>query len=69
MSQCPGAPTQYTADVLSSSALQMIERALWDYVPQQRYALLSHNKYQFTLPCRSSLRLHRASSEAATQSV
>lgn len=69
MSQVPGAPTQYTADVLSASALQVIERALWDYVPQQRYALLSHNKYQFTLPCRSSLRLHRPSEATATQTV
>ncbi|KAH8397842.1 hypothetical protein KR222_003579 [Zaprionus bogoriensis] len=70
MSQVPGAPTQYTADVLSASALQVIERALWDYAPQQRYTLLSHNKYQFTLPCRSSLRLHRPSEPvAATQSV
>ncbi|EDW82689.2 uncharacterized protein Dwil_GK10120 [Drosophila willistoni] len=69
-----GAPTQYTADVLSPTALQVIERALWDFTPQQRYTLLSHNKYQFTLPCRSSLRIQRpavavANEASATQSV
>ncbi|XP_016982467.1 uncharacterized oxidoreductase SAR2567 [Drosophila rhopaloa] len=73
MSATAGAPTQYTADVLSPSALQVIERALWDFAPQQRYPLLSHNKYQFTLPCRSSLRLQRpvapSAGESATQSV
>nr|XP_016939072.1 uncharacterized oxidoreductase SAR2567 [Drosophila suzukii]XP_016939073.1 uncharacterized oxidoreductase SAR2567 [Drosophila suzukii] len=73
MSSTAGAPTQYTADVLSPGALQVIERALWDFAPQQRYPLLSHNKYQFTLPCRSSLRLQRPVSpvvgESATQSV
>lgn len=73
MSSTAGAPTQYTADVLSPGALQVIERALWDFAPQQRYPLLSHNKYQFTLPCRSSLRLQRpvspAVGESATQSV
>ncbi|KAH8343410.1 hypothetical protein KR059_010144 [Drosophila kikkawai] len=77
MSATAGAPTQYTADVLSPGALQVIERALWDFAPQQRYPLLSHNKYQFTLPCRSSLRLQRPSAgavpsseaSAATQSV
>ncbi|KAH8367518.1 uncharacterized protein LOC110183504 [Drosophila serrata] len=77
MSATAGAPTQYTADVLSPGALQVIERALWDFAPQQRYSLLTHNKYQFTLPCRSSLRLQRPSAagvpsseaSAATQSV
>lgn len=73
MSSTAGAPTQYTADVLSAGALQVIERALWDFAPQQRYPLLSHNKYQFTLPCRSSLRLQRpvapSVGESATQSV
>ncbi|KAH8420430.1 hypothetical protein KR009_010301 [Drosophila setifemur] len=71
MSATAGAPTQYTADVLSPGALQVIERALWDFSPQQRYPLLGHNKYQFTLPCRSSLRLQRpaATGESATQSV
>ncbi|EDV32726.1 uncharacterized protein Dana_GF22179 [Drosophila ananassae] len=62
MSATAGAPTQYTADVLSPGALQQIERALWDFTPQQRYPLMG-NKYQFTLPCRSSLRV------SATQSV
>ncbi|EDV45345.1 uncharacterized protein LOC6555673 [Drosophila erecta] len=73
MSLAVGAPTQYTADVLSPDALHVIERALWDFAPQQRYALLNHNKYQFALPCRSSLRLQKpvASSvgENASQSV
>ncbi|XP_017067524.1 uncharacterized oxidoreductase SAR2567 [Drosophila eugracilis] len=73
MSSTAGAPTQYTADVLSPGSLQVIERALWDFAPQQRYPLLSHNKYQFTLPCRSSLRLQRPVAspvgETATQSV
>ncbi|XP_030382041.1 uncharacterized protein LOC115629666 [Scaptodrosophila lebanonensis] len=68
MSDCAGAPTQYTADVLSANALQVIERALWDFAPQERYTLLSHNKYQFTLPCRSSLRVPKQtpSSEAVS---
>ncbi|XP_017114135.2 uncharacterized oxidoreductase SAR2567 [Drosophila elegans] len=73
VSSTAGAPTQYTADVLSPGALQVIERALWAFAPQQRYPLLSHNKYQFTLPCRSSLRLQRpvasSAGESATQSV
>ncbi|KAH8259989.1 hypothetical protein KR038_007857, partial [Drosophila bunnanda] len=43
MSATAGAPTQYTADVLSPGALQVIERALWDFAPQQRYSLLTHN--------------------------
>ncbi|KAH8317334.1 hypothetical protein KR074_003129 [Drosophila pseudoananassae] len=74
MSATAGAPTQYTADVLSPGALQVIERALWDFTPQQRYPLMGNNKYQFTLPCRSSLRLQRpaaspAGGASATQSV
>ncbi|XP_011176968.1 estradiol 17-beta-dehydrogenase 2 [Zeugodacus cucurbitae] len=52
-----GAPTQYTADVLSANALQVIERALWDVVPLERYQLVQNSKLNFMLPCRSSLRM------------
>lgn len=59
---CAGAPTQYTANVLTASALQVIERALWDARPQERYQLsVPNSKYNFMLPCRSSLRLTRLS--------
>uniref|UniRef100_A0A1I8PK03 Uncharacterized protein n=1 Tax=Stomoxys calcitrans TaxID=35570 RepID=A0A1I8PK03_STOCA len=51
-----GAPTTYTANVLCPSALSVVERALWDQSPHERYSLLASNKYQFALPCRSSLR-------------
>ncbi|XP_004520418.1 uncharacterized protein LOC101451974 isoform X2 [Ceratitis capitata] len=52
-----GTPTQYTADVLSASALHVIERALWDVVPLERYQLVQNSKLNFMLPCRSSLRM------------
>lgn len=57
-----GAPTTYTANVLSPSALHVVERALWDHQPHERYSLLASTKYQFALPCRSSLRLSNKSS-------
>lgn len=56
-----GAPTTYTANVLSPTALSVVERALWDQSPHERYSLLASNKYQFALPCRSSLRLSNKS--------
>ncbi|XP_036338968.1 estradiol 17-beta-dehydrogenase 2 isoform X1 [Rhagoletis pomonella] len=56
-----GAPTQYSANVLSASALQVIERALWDAVPLERYQLVQYSKLNFMLPCRSSLRMTRLS--------
>ena len=57
-----GAPTTYTANVLSPSALHVVERALWDQTPHERYSLLASNKYQFALPCRSSIRMTNKSS-------
>ncbi|XP_067636762.1 uncharacterized oxidoreductase SSP0419 isoform X1 [Eurosta solidaginis] len=56
-SESEDAPTQYTADVLNANSLHVIERALWDIVPLERYQLVQNNKLNFMLPCRSSLRL------------
>lgn len=57
-SECEGAPTQYSAEILTSSALTAIEHALWDIRPNERYQLaVPQNKYNITLPCRSSFRL------------
>ncbi|XP_053951911.1 estradiol 17-beta-dehydrogenase 2 isoform X2 [Anastrepha ludens] len=57
MTENEGSPTQYTADVLSANALQVIERALWDAVPLERYQLVQYSKLNFMLPCRSSFRM------------
>ncbi|XP_037809006.1 uncharacterized protein LOC119601860 [Lucilia sericata] len=64
-----GAPTTYTANVLSPSALHVVERALWDQAPHERYSLLASNKYQFALPCRSSIRLTNKSSDVNNTNV
>lgn len=53
MSDVEGAPIQYSAEVLTASALGVIEKALWDAVPQQRYSLAASNK-KLRLPCRAS---------------
>uniref|UniRef100_A0A1B0AC08 Uncharacterized protein n=1 Tax=Glossina pallidipes TaxID=7398 RepID=A0A1B0AC08_GLOPL len=63
-----GAPTTYTANVLSSNALHVVERSLWDNIPHERYSLLASNKYHFTLPCRSSLRLNNKNNNANNNS-
>lgn len=45
------APTQYSAEVLTSSALNVIERALWDARPNRRYQLAAPNsKFQVRWP-------------------
>ncbi|XP_055388471.1 uncharacterized oxidoreductase SSP0419 [Condylostylus longicornis] len=54
---CDGAPTQYSAEVLTASALQVIEHALFDLRPHERYELaVPNSKFHLTLPCRSSFR-------------
>lgn len=53
-----GVPTQYSADVLTSSALGVIERALYDSRPSETYCLsVPNSKFQMKLPCRSSLKI------------
>lgn len=51
-----GAPTQYSAEVLTSSALSVVERALWDPRPQNKYQLSVPNNKFPRLPCRSSFK-------------
>lgn len=58
ISEAEGSPMQYSAEVLTSSALSVIENALWDPRPQERYELAAPNsKFNIALPCRSSFRL------------
>lgn len=53
-----GVPTQYSAEVLTSSALGVIERALYDSRPSETYCLSVPNpKFQVKLPCRSSFKI------------
>lgn len=63
-----GAPTTYTANVLTVNALSVLEKALWDQSPNERYSLLANNKYSFTLPCRSSLRFNNNNKTNNTKS-
>ncbi|CAO1396880.1 unnamed protein product [Diamesa hyperborea] len=55
-------PQQYSADVLTSAALQVIERSLFDVRPHETYCLsVPNNKFQCRLPCRSeSFRLKQS---------
>lgn len=49
-----GAPTQYSAEVLTHRALGVIENALWDVCPNERYHLaVPYSKYSITKQCRS----------------
>uniref|UniRef100_A0A182JTE9 Corticosteroid 11-beta-dehydrogenase n=1 Tax=Anopheles christyi TaxID=43041 RepID=A0A182JTE9_9DIPT len=53
-----GVPTQYSAEVLTTSALGVIERALYDSRPSETYCLsVPNSKFQMKLPCRSSLKI------------
>lgn len=57
IAEAEGSPTQYSAEVLTSSALTVIEHAIWDLRPQERYQLAApHSKFNLSLPCRSSFR-------------
>lgn len=57
MAEEAGAPTQYSAEVLTASALSVIERALWDTRPNSKYHLaVPNSKFNIKLPC-SSIRL------------
>lgn len=57
ISEIEGAPTQYSAEVLTTSALTVIEHALFDLRPQERYQLaVPNSKFNLSLPCRSSFR-------------
>lgn len=55
------APTQYSADVLTRSALEVIENALWDPRPEPRYQLAVPNSklYALKMSCRNSFRSAR----------
>lgn len=54
ISDIEGIPTQYSADVLTLSSLQVVERALFDPRPYETYSLsVPNNKFQCKLPCRS----------------
>lgn len=58
MSEEVGTPTQYSAEVLTSSALSVIERALWDVRPNNRYYLaVPNSKFSFKFPCSKSFKL------------
>lgn len=49
-----GIPTQYSAEVLTHSSLQIIEKALFDPRPFESYSLsVPQNKFYCSLPCRS----------------
>ncbi|XP_037038373.1 3 beta-hydroxysteroid dehydrogenase dhs-16 [Bradysia coprophila] len=48
------APTQYSAEVLTQRALGVIENALWDVCPNERYHLaVPYSKFSITKPCGS----------------
>lgn len=54
ISDVEGRPTQYSADVLTHSSLQVIEHALFDPRPYDSYSLsVPNSKFQCKLPCRS----------------
>jgi len=54
ISDIEGIPTQYSAEVLTHSSLQVIERALFDPRPYESYSLsVPNSKFQCKLPCRS----------------
>lgn len=58
MSEEVGAPTQYSAEVLTNSALAVIERALWDPRPHARYHLaVPNSKFNIRMPCRAAMKL------------
>ncbi|KAL1390362.1 hypothetical protein quinque_000762 [Culex quinquefasciatus] len=62
-----GVPTQYSADVLTSSALGVIERAMYDTRPSESYCLSVPNaKFQVKLPCRSSFKITGSGSGSST---
>lgn len=51
--ECGVAPTQYSAEVLTGSALGVIEKALWDSQPSARYELrVPNSKFRLKCPCR-----------------
>lgn len=55
------APTTYSTEVLTQNALSVIESALWDQRPNERYQLaIENNKFQVRLPCRSSFRFNNS---------
>lgn len=53
-----GAPTQYSAEVLTQSALEVIENALFDPRPEPRYHLAVPNSklHALKMTCRNSFR-------------
>lgn len=53
-----GAPTQYSAEILTPSALSVIERALWEPAPNQRYQLaVPHSTFNVKFPCKGYFQL------------
>lgn len=46
-------PQQYSAEVLTSSALGVIDRAIWDQVPSEKYQLsVPNSKFNLSLRLR-----------------
>lgn len=52
-------PTQYSAQILSTGQLNVIEKALWDPRPHKTYCLTVPNNKFLTLPCRASFRFSK----------
>ena len=50
---------QYSAEVLTQNALNVIEQSLWDATPENQYALAAPMRFVF--PCRSANNLIRRS--------
>lgn len=66
-----GAPTQYSAEVLTRSALEVIERSLWEPQPEPRYHLAVPNSklYALKMSCRNSFRSPRKLNQSSTIQV
>lgn len=55
---------QYSAEVLTQSALNVIEQSLWDATPENQYALAA--PVRFVFPCRSANNIIRRSNSQKT---
>ena len=66
-----GAPTQYSAEVLTLSALGVIENSLWDPRPQRTYHLAVPNSrfHAIKMTCRNSMRGGKTMRPKIIQSV
>lgn len=52
---------QYSAEVLTQNALNVIEQSLWDATPEHQYALAAPVRFAF--PCRSVNIIKRSNSQ------